>query len=445
MKETLFSRIKKILLVLFLICVLFILVMAFLVVMFFNIAEQFVGQLLGLCEKNEILTFVGLGMGGVLIALQAVMSYKRAKALEETAQSQAAAASAQARATDEQATANKNTERGQRQERLKNAIEHLGHDSDSVRLGGAYELFHLAQDTKELRQTVLDILCAHIRQTTRKDKYRQSHSWKPSEEVQSLLTLLFVHDANDVFQGLHIRLQGSWLNGSDLSGARLEKGVMTGAHLKRAYLRNANMRGAHLDETQLQGADLYRARLQEAGLRNAHLYDSNLEAAKLQCAILSGARLIGADLSYARLHGAHLFDMEAGGAELQGAILRHTELHAADLRAVNMQGVGSEPTPDYVFAGRMRRSIGRRSDLRLATFSGGLSSTQDVDSRVKGLSDETAQMLRAEMKEHIGQRRSHKPPEDNGVVIEPYSKEEAEKWIVEYREAMSDVSKPDDG
>ena len=42
--------------------------------------------------------------------------------------------------------ANKNTEQGQRQERLKNAIEHLGHTSDSVRLGGAYELFHLAEE-----------------------------------------------------------------------------------------------------------------------------------------------------------------------------------------------------------------------------------------------------------------------------------------------------------
>jgi len=53
-------------------------------------------------------------------------------------------ANAQARATEEQAEANKNTESGQRQERLRSAIEHLGHEQVSVRLGGAYELFHLA-------------------------------------------------------------------------------------------------------------------------------------------------------------------------------------------------------------------------------------------------------------------------------------------------------------
>ena len=96
-------------------------------------------------KKYEALKSLGIGMGGLLLALQALMSYKRAKALEDNVEA---------------------TERGQRQERLKNAIEHLGHKSDSVRLGGAYELFHLAQDTPELRQTVLDILCAHIRRTT---------------------------------------------------------------------------------------------------------------------------------------------------------------------------------------------------------------------------------------------------------------------------------------
>ena len=110
-------------------------------------------------------------MGGVLIALQALMSYKRAKAMEETAKAQADAVL--------------KTEEGQRQERMKNAIEHLGHKSDSVRLGGAYELFHLAEDTEALRQTVLEILCAHIRQTSREVAYRENHKSKPSEEVQS--------------------------------------------------------------------------------------------------------------------------------------------------------------------------------------------------------------------------------------------------------------------
>ena len=167
-----------------LIILLVVLFAAFVSVMFCKTAEGYIGQLLGLSGtegiKNQILTFLGLSMGGILLALQAVIANTRAEAMENAANAQA--------------KANENTEKGQRQERLKNAIEHLGHDSVSIHLGGAYELFHLAQDTKELRQTVLDILCAHIRQTTGESNYRDKYKSKPSEEIQSLLTLLFVQD-----------------------------------------------------------------------------------------------------------------------------------------------------------------------------------------------------------------------------------------------------------
>ena len=77
-------------------------------------------------------------------------------------------------------------------------LKHLGHRSFAVRMGGAYRLFHLAKDTKDLRQTVLDVLCAHIRQTTSDQAYRDEYTSRPSVEIQSLLTLLFVQQ-NDIF------------------------------------------------------------------------------------------------------------------------------------------------------------------------------------------------------------------------------------------------------
>ena len=164
-----------------LIVLLVVLVVVFVIVMLYD-NPKWIFNLLGIAEngesKYEALKFLGIGMGGVLVALQALMSYRRAKAMEKTAKSQADAVL--------------KTEQGQRQDRLKNAIEHLGHESDSVRLGGAYELFHLAKDTlledtkEQLSQTVLDILCAHIRRTTGEDEYREKHKSKPSEEVQRL-------------------------------------------------------------------------------------------------------------------------------------------------------------------------------------------------------------------------------------------------------------------
>jgi uncharacterized integral membrane protein len=65
--------------------------------------EVYSGHLFGLSEKNKILTFLGLAMGGVLLALQAVIANKRAVAIEK-------AANAQADAAKQQAKANQNTD-----------------------------------------------------------------------------------------------------------------------------------------------------------------------------------------------------------------------------------------------------------------------------------------------------------------------------------------------
>ena len=207
---------KTVVIFVWLLGVLFVL---FLVVMFCEGAESYISELLGLEEKNDVLKFLGIGMGGILLALQAFASHKRAKAMED-------AANAQAEATKQQAKVNETTEQGLRQERLKNAIEHLGHRSDSVRLGGGYELIHLAEDTEELRETTLNILCAHIRRTTGEDNCQKEYRRKPSEEVQSLLTLLFAQKYK-IFQGLRARLQGSYLPGADLAEARLQSAILT--------------------------------------------------------------------------------------------------------------------------------------------------------------------------------------------------------------------------
>ena len=440
-------------------------------------------ELLGLAEreetKHEALKFVGIGMGGVLVALQALMSYKRAKAMEETANTQASAVL--------------KTEEGQRQERMKNAIEHLGHESDSVRLGGAYELFHLAEDTEALRQTVLDILCAHIRHTTGQREYRKRYESKPSEEIQSLLTLLFVQ-SHCIFNGCHINLRESWLNGADLREARLEKAVLFRAHLREICLYRARLQGADLTEAQLQkaylaeacmqevslveshmqkailwsahlqrsilnnaymhGAILRAAHLQETGLNGTHLLAADLTLARMQMASLGGAQMQGADLHMAQLHGATLRD-----AQLQGAHLRKVQLHEAKFSALQglrefsqkfhgevcperaqLQGVrSSEDSDSSEIVHHIRDQKNMESDLSGMIFSGGMRQ-KDVDSSVEGLSDSGAEKLRERLERHVGQPISHSLPKDSGAVVGAYTDKEARKWIAEYEEATAEAS-----
>ena len=411
--------------------ILAVLVVGFLITMFFS-SPEWLFDLLGITKgepsrKYQTLKFLGIGMGGVLVALQALMSYRRAEAMEKAAQAQADGV--------------RETEQGRRQERLKNAIEHLGNAKDSVRLGGAYELFHLARDTPE-RQTVLDILCAHIRQTTSEDKYREKYRAKPSEEVQSMLTLLFVQK-HEVFKNCRINLQGSWLNGIDLAEARLAKADLSQAHLQRADLRSAQLQRADLRSAQLPGAKLVDAQLQRADLRSAQLPGAYLARAQLQGADLVGARLQKADLEHARLPGANLVDAQLPGAKLwsawlQGADLEGAQLQGADLLIAQLQGVGSHLTLDASFEERIRDGIGRHSDLSKVVFAGGLSQ-EAIDSLVGDLPDEQARELREELTPHLDKPLSHQPPDE--AVIGTYTAEAAEQWIAEYQQAMWEVPK----
>ena len=401
---------------------------AFVGVLFCECIETYISKLLGLSNKNETLKFLGISMGGILIALQALMSYRRAKAMEDAAKSQADAVL--------------KTEQGQRQERLKNAIEHLGDKSDSVRLGGAYELFHLAQDTEDLRQTVLDILCAHIRQTTRESEYRETHKSNPSEEVQSLLTLLFVQK-HEVFKGCHINLQGSWLRGANLRDARLES----------AALAKVNMQKAELHRTQLQEANLYRAKMQEATLQVVQLQRADLSETQLQGAILSGVQLQVATLRGMKMQGAMLLGVRMQGvdlsnSELQGATLRAVQLQGAILQGVKMQGVTTGN--DGSFEERIKRQIYQKSKLTGVTFEGKLSQGV-VDSIVTDFSDGEdeaereilREILRERLMPHVGKPESYELPENSGAITGAYTEEDAEKWIAEYNEAMSSVPEED--
>lgn len=472
----LFSKIKDNPLLSFLIFLLILTFGAFVGVLFFECIETHISKLLGLSNKNETLKFLGISMGGVLIALQALMSYKRANALEDTARAQADAANAQARATEEQAKANEHTEQGQQQERFRNAIEHLGHEKVSVRLGGAYELFHLAQDIEDLRQTVLDVLCAHIRQTTGEYEYQSQKKYNvpedvgdvsaPSEEVQSLLNLLFVQE-HDVFKGLRADLRESWMRGADLRIARLESAVLVGVDLQEANLTRANLQGANLEGAQLQGANFEGANLQRANvtwtqfertnLKGANLQGANLTRANLQRADLKGSNLQGVDLKGANLQRANLQRAKLRGvvlwaAKLQGVDLTEAQLQAANLRAAKLQeanlteaqlqGVISKEDCLILFEKRIRTQIGKESDLSEITFEGELG-PDTLDCIVGDLLAEEDKKLREKLARHLDKPKSNKLPKNSGAITGTYTREDAEKWIAEYEKAMPEVPKAD--
>ena len=120
----------------------------------------------------------------VLLALIATVALlRRAAALDKTAKAQNETAKAQREIS-------KATLQSNEQTIFKDGLGFLGDDSESVRLGGIYNLHELAINNPERSKDILEILCAHLRSKTNEDDYQELYPTRPSVEISSLLRLL---------------------------------------------------------------------------------------------------------------------------------------------------------------------------------------------------------------------------------------------------------------
>lgn len=78
-------------------------------------------------------------------------------------------------------------------------------------------------------------------------------------------------------------------------------------------------------------------------------------------------------------------------------------------------------------------------------FEGGINE-EDLDSLVEGLSNGEATHLRAKLirQGHTRKDPGHDLPENRGAIRRTYTKMDAERWIAEYEEAISETLKDDD-
>ena len=254
----------------------------------------------------EWLKFYAYVVGGIVLIWQVRISNRRATALERTAAL---------------------GEKGNITERFKNAIEHLGNPSESIRMGGIYGLYHVAQESRGYADTVLKILCAHAKSIMAKPKYTETE--KPSNEITAILDVLFPiipSDENQKAEMLFGKVDIShWhLHGAELSSRNMESIIGKKVNLSKATLSKANLSGAILPNANLswailRGADLSKAKLPVGNLSKATLSDANLSNAMLWQTDFSDAFLVDVDLSEAYLYNAKLSGACLAAANLLNA------------------------------------------------------------------------------------------------------------------------------
>ena len=83
-----------------------------------------------------------------------------------------------ARSTEKNAKAtvkaNKLMKAGHTRERLNTSIKHLGNNNEYVRISAIHTLYDLAEEKKNYRKKVSNILCNYIRQKTQKKTMKKT-------------------------------------------------------------------------------------------------------------------------------------------------------------------------------------------------------------------------------------------------------------------------------
>ena len=256
-----------------------------------------------LAETLDVLKFYAYVAGGILLIWKVWSSHRRATALEKTASL---------------------GEKGNITERFKNAIEHLGNPSESIRMGGVYGLYHVVQESRGYADTVLKILCAHAKSIMAESGYTEKE--KPSNEIAAILDVLFPTISLDKNQKIDILFERV-----DISGWHLQGATISFRNMDSINGIGVNLSSAECDQANLAAADLSKANLLKTDLWKAQLIVANLWKANLSGAKLREADLLAADLSDADLSAANLW-----GANLSEAILLGANLSRADLRKANL-------------------------------------------------------------------------------------------------------------
>ena len=253
--------------------------------------------------------------------------------------------------------------------RYTEAVQQLGNEAMSIRLGGIYALTRVARDSPGDRQTVIEVLAAFVRDSTR------ALPNGVALDVSAALAELGKMSVSDDFYSERVNLTSSHLvegnlesvkfptrvdlRHSDLSGTSLRNCTLEGAELRDATLSDTSFVDASMPRADLsdvtayradfKGADLAnatlaRANLTEARLVGTHLTDANLERANLQGADMSGANLTGANLKGANLLGANLSGSYLALAILTEATYTPNQFASAqDAESIVLQDLESDP------------------------------------------------------------------------------------------------------
>jgi hypothetical protein len=258
--------------------------------------------------QNDVRTTLLQGLGGGLLVIGVLLTWKQIKISHET----------------------------QIADRYTRAVDQLGHRDMDVRTGGIHALGLITEDSPPQLRPVLDVLSAYVRRHGPHKRYPDEGGFTeasiplPASDIQAAMSVLGRRPADPSSSSrLRWRLD---LHAADLRAVRILDGDFQGVVLADAVLEKATLLKAEFWNAVLTGANLRGAVVGGSSFRSADLRDADLEE----------VRIIGE-------HETGAFTDRYGQCDFAKADLRGARLHGADLRlAANLDKAdltGAEASP----------------------------------------------------------------------------------------------------
>lgn len=242
------------------------------------------------------------------------------------------------------------SEEGQITDRFSRAVDQLGSDQFTIRLGGIYALERIARDSPRDYEPVMEVLTAFARQESPLPKATDGTpvvavAGEIPLDVQAVFKVIGRRTPAQIETELEVGgcldLTGIWAVGADLADYNLQNtcwdrsdlrgAIVDRADLSRATFVSTNLQQANLDSVIATGADFNNANLTFANLSEANFSEANLLAANMATATLQGTDLTRANLISADMAGALAFGADFSGANMLNADLSGTLLTDAKL------------------------------------------------------------------------------------------------------------------
>jgi uncharacterized protein YjbI with pentapeptide repeats len=269
---------------------------------------------------------------------------------------------------------------GQITDRFTKAVEQLGNQDPSVRLGGIFSLERMARESERDHPAVMEILSAYVRAHS-KD---QDPSRRPDIGAAMLVIGRRRTGRDDASGGTVLNLREVDLSKLDLTRGNYAGMSFVKAKFSDATLADTQFDSADLTDSDFDGADLRQAtfggrtKLTNASLRRARLFHAVLHGADLSGAVLTGANLWHSDLTEADFTGAKLdssFLLEADfrgahlqGADVKGAVVLSTQFDSASEKPTNIPSEPPAPEVTGVLHAHPHVPVGKDSPAQPGEF-----------------------------------------------------------------------------